>query len=241
MAVVAAKSDPWVDKWSPPTGVEARPGRVVAQALISGHLSPVQEGAARVPGRAGAAVGDRRQRFQHHPVGRGTRSRRRGRTAATPRPRRRRPPAVRRQTRRTASSSSRRGEARRARACRCRAPCPGRPRRRRPTGTPRRSRRSRSRTPRSGTSSRPRATISVISYDRMPCSAIQSSVSGPGPVAAQPDLQEPVAAGGARLDQPAHRLAVPEQRAELAVAGVGVRVEVQHRDPAEAVARGPRR
>ena len=54
----------------------------------------------------------------------------------------------------------------------------------------------------------------------------------PGPVAAQPDLQEPVAAERAGLDQPAHRLAVTDQRAELDVAGVGVRVEVDHRDPA---------
>ena len=57
---------------------------------------------------------------------------------------------------------------------------------------------------------------------------------GAGPVAAQPHLQEPVAAQGAGLDQPAHRLAVPVQRAELDVAGVGVGVEVDHRDPAEA-------
>ena len=54
------------------------------------------------------------------------------------------------------------------------------------------------------------------------------------PVAAQADLQEPVAAHRARLDQPAHRRAVPVQRAELGVAGVGVRVEVDHRDPAPA-------
>ena len=60
----------------------------------------------------------------------------------------------------------------------------------------------------------------------------------PGPVAAQPDLQEPVAARGARLDQPAHRLAVPVERAELDVAGVGVRVEVHDRDPAVAVLAG---
>ncbi len=54
------------------------------------------------------------------------------------------------------------------------------------------------------------------------------------PVAAQPDLQEPVAAQRAGLDQPAHRLAVAVERAELDVAGVGVRVEVDHRDPAVA-------
>ena len=53
-----------------------------------------------------------------------------------------------------------------------------------------------------------------------------------GPVAAQPHLQEPVAAQGAGLDQPAHRLAVAVERAELDVAGVGVGVEVDHRDPA---------
>ena len=68
----------------------------------------------------------------------------------------------------------------------------------------------------------------------MSCSAIQPSVSGPGPVAAQPHLQEPVAAQRAGLDQPPHRLAVAVERAELDVAGVGVRVEVDHRDPAEA-------
>ena len=54
------------------------------------------------------------------------------------------------------------------------------------------------------------------------------------PVAAQPDLQEPVAAHRAGLDQPAHRRAVPVQRAELGVAGVGVRVEVDQRHPAPA-------
>ena len=55
-----------------------------------------------------------------------------------------------------------------------------------------------------------------------------------GPVAAQPHLEEPVAAQRSRLDQPAHRLAVPPQRAELDVAGVGVRVEVDHRHAAVA-------
>ena len=57
---------------------------------------------------------------------------------------------------------------------------------------------------------------------------------GAGPVAAQPHLQEAVAAQRAGLDQPAHRLAVAVERAELDVAGVGVGVEVDHRDPAEA-------
>ena len=65
---------------------------------------------------------------------------------------------------------------------------------------------------------------------------------GAGPVAAQPHLQEPVAAQGAGLDQPAHRLAVAVERPELDVAGVGVGVEVDHRDPAVAeVPRHPRR
>src|SRR3712207_8123458 len=45
------------------------------------------------------------------------------------------------------------------------------------------------------------------------------------------DLQEAVAARRPRLDEPPHRLAVAVERAELAVAGVGVRVEVQHRHP----------
>ena len=57
---------------------------------------------------------------------------------------------------------------------------------------------------------------------------------GAGPVAAQPHLEEPVAAQRAGLDQPPHRLAVPVERAELDVAGVGVGVEVDHRHPAEA-------
>ena len=57
---------------------------------------------------------------------------------------------------------------------------------------------------------------------------------GAGPVAAQPDLEEPVAAQRAGLDEAAHRLPVAVQRAELDVAGVGVCVEVDHRDPAVA-------
>ena len=61
---------------------------------------------------------------------------------------------------------------------------------------------------------------------------------GAGPVAAQPHLEEPVAAQGARLDQPAHRLAVAVERAELDVAGVGVGVEVDHRDAPEAEVSG---
>ncbi|GAB3863154.1 hypothetical protein GCM10027610_109150 [Dactylosporangium cerinum] len=52
------------------------------------------------------------------------------------------------------------------------------------------------------------------------------------PVPAQTQLQEAVAAHRAGLDEPAHRLAVPDQGAELGVAGVGVRVEVDHRHPA---------
>ena len=54
------------------------------------------------------------------------------------------------------------------------------------------------------------------------------------PVAAQPDLQEAIPACRAGLDEPAHGLAVPDERAELDVAGVGMRVEVQHGDPAPA-------
>ena len=57
---------------------------------------------------------------------------------------------------------------------------------------------------------------------------------GRRPVAAQPDLQEAVASQRARLDEPSHRLSVAPQRAELDVAGVRVRVEVDHRDPAVA-------
>ena len=51
------------------------------------------------------------------------------------------------------------------------------------------------------------------------------------PVAAQPDLEEPVASQRPGLDEAAHRLAVSPQRPELDVASVGVRVEVDHRDP----------
>jgi hypothetical protein len=58
------------------------------------------------------------------------------------------------------------------------------------------------------------------------------------PVAAQPELEEPVAAGRARLDQAPHRRAVAEQGAELGVAGVGVGVEVDHRHPAGVVPAG---
>ena len=49
---------------------------------------------------------------------------------------------------------------------------------------------------------------------------------------------EAVAAYRAGLDEPAHRLAVPVQRAELDVPGVGVRVEVDQRHPAEPVVPG---
>ena len=54
------------------------------------------------------------------------------------------------------------------------------------------------------------------------------------PVAAQPDLQEPVAPQRAGLDQPTHRLPVPPERTELDVTGVGMGVEVDHRHPAVA-------
>ena len=50
------------------------------------------------------------------------------------------------------------------------------------------------------------------------------------PVPAESDLHEPVATNGSRLQQPPHRLAVPQQRAELRVAGVGVCVEVDDAD-----------
>ncbi len=53
----------------------------------------------------------------------------------------------------------------------------------------------------------------------------------PRPVAAEPDLEEPVAAQRPGLDEPAHRLSVAPERAELDVAGVGVRIEVDHRHP----------
>ena len=52
------------------------------------------------------------------------------------------------------------------------------------------------------------------------------------PVPAQAHLQEPVPAHRPGLEQPAHRLTVAPQRPELDVAGVGVRVEVNHRDTA---------
>ena len=50
------------------------------------------------------------------------------------------------------------------------------------------------------------------------------------PVAPEADLEEPVAAQGSGVDQPAHGLAVPPQRAERDVAGVRVGIEVDHRD-----------
>ena len=77
-------------------------------------------------------------------------------------------------------------------------------------------------------------TTSVISKLRMPLARHPVQRLRLGPVAAQPDLQEPVAAHRAGLDQPAHRRAVPVQRAELGVAGVGMGVEVDHRHPAPA-------
>ena len=58
------------------------------------------------------------------------------------------------------------------------------------------------------------------------------------PVAAQPHLQEPITPQRAGLDQPAHRLAVAPERAERDVAGVGVRVEVDHRHLAHAMVAG---
>ena len=51
------------------------------------------------------------------------------------------------------------------------------------------------------------------------------------PVAAQPELQEAVTTSRAGLDQTSHRLAVAVERAELDVTGVGVGIEVDHRDP----------
>ena len=53
----------------------------------------------------------------------------------------------------------------------------------------------------------------------------------PRPIAAQPDLQEPVPTRGTALDQPAHGLAVTDQRAEFDVASIGVGIEVDHRHP----------
>src|SRR5207245_6974851 len=52
------------------------------------------------------------------------------------------------------------------------------------------------------------------------------------PVAAQPDLKKSVAPTRAGLDQPAHRQTVPDEAAPLHVAGVRVRVEVDHRHTA---------
>ena len=55
-----------------------------------------------------------------------------------------------------------------------------------------------------------------------------------GPVAAQADLEELAALDRSGFDHPAHRQTVAVERAELDVAGVGVRVEMDHRDPAVA-------
>ena len=54
-----------------------------------------------------------------------------------------------------------------------------------------------------------------------------------GPVAAQADLQEPVAAHRTRLDEPAHGRAVTVEQTEVAFPGVGVRIEVNHAHPAQ--------
>ena len=186
-----------------------------------------------------APAGDRRERLEHDPVGE------RGGDVgvvvgrAAPRRRRCRRPAA----------PGRSGGRRRAAGAPTSPPgsgvpvpgrAPGRTRRCRRRGRPRRTRRSRSRTPRSGTRPGRGARSRSSRRTASPAPAIQSSVSGRRPVAAQPDLQEAVAAQRPGLDQPAHRLAVAPQRAELDVAGVGVRVEVDHRDPAVAEARWPR-
>ena len=53
---------------------------------------------------------------------------------------------------------------------------------------------------------------------------------GRWPVATQADLQEAVAPRSTRLDEPAHRLTVADEGTELDVAGVGVRIKVDHGD-----------
>jgi len=53
---------------------------------------------------------------------------------------------------------------------------------------------------------------------------------GVGPVPPQPELEEPVPPYRAGVDQPPHRRAVAVERPELGVGGVGVGVEVDHRD-----------
>ena len=50
-------------------------------------------------------------------------------------------------------------------------------------------------------------------------------------VAAQADLEEPVTSRRTGLDEPAHGLAVPDERPELDVARVGMRVEVDDGHP----------
>ena len=61
---------------------------------------------------------------------------------------------------------------------------------------------------------------------------------GRRPVAAQSDLQEAITAGCAGLDKTPHRLAMADERAELDIARVGMRIEVNDRDPAPAASSG---
>ena len=82
--------------------------------------------------------------------------------------------------------------------------------------------------------SRPRATTSRHLEAAHPLLGHPGQGRRLGPVAPQPELQEPVAPGCARLDQSAHRRPVTDQRPELGVAGVGVGVEMDdgHAAPA---------
>ena len=156
--------------------------RSAGRALLAGD--PVrQQRAGRVPAgavaRVLAAAGDRAQRLQHDPVAQRGGDVRVVVRRATPRRRpSRRPAAPERSGVRRRAAGGRTG--RPARASPCPARARGRTRRCRPRGTRRRSRPSRWRTRRSGTRPARGCTISVISNERMRCSAIQSSVSGGG-------------------------------------------------------------
>ncbi len=59
-----------------------------------------------------------------------------------------------------------------------------------------------------------------------------------GPVAPKSDLEKTVASRGTGLDESPHGLAVAVERAEVDVAGVGVRIEVHNCDATESVVAG---
>jgi hypothetical protein len=70
--------------------------------------------------------------------------------------------------------------------------------------------------------------------ERIPCPASIRRLRI-GPIAAQPDLDEAVPGHGTRLDEPPHRGAMTVEFPVMALAGVGVGVEMDQRDLAVAV------